>query len=317
MANNIKQIKIGNTTYDLVDAGARDLINSLNLNGIKFILSSVAANTPEGVRTLGTNGSVITGELTAIGSYKGTTIAGGGAGSIYLVKSIPESDNPYDERDVYDEYVVLYKGSNSNPSADTVASNFVWERLGNTEIDFSELGALAYKNAAEGNYTPEGSISVTVNTSDATKDVTPAGTISQPTFTGDSKTITSSFTPAGTINKPAINVTPTTDEIQPVSSVGSLPTWSASVTDEVLSFTFGAGTLPTLGTKKTFVTGATAALAAAPTFTGTPGEATATYKPTGTVSQPSFSGTTKTITVKVPSTTSGTFTGTPKKVTVS
>lgn len=142
MANNIKQIKIDNTYYDLVDTGARDLISNLTLNGIKFILSDAAIKTPYGVQTLDSNGDVITGTLKARNSYIS------GAGLIYLVKSAPiQSDDPYGgEKDVYDEYVVLYKGSNDNPSADTVEANFAWERLGNTEIDFSELGALAKKD---------------------------------------------------------------------------------------------------------------------------------------------------------------------------
>lgn len=81
---------------------------------------------------------------------------------------------------------------------------------------------------------------------------------------------TGSFTPAGSVSKPAVTVTPTTDTIQPVSSVGSAATFTVSGEE----LTIVAGTAPTLGSAKTFVTGASAELAAAPSFTGTAGTVT-------------------------------------------
>lgn len=79
-----------------------------------------------------------------------------------------------------------------------------------------------------------------------------------------------SFTPAGTVSKPNVTVTPSTDAIQPVSDVGSMPTYT--VTGETL--VIGAGAVPTLGTAKEFLTGASAELASTPTFTGTAGTVT-------------------------------------------
>ena len=81
---------------------------------------------------------------------------------------------------------------------------------------------------------------------------------------------TGSFTPAGSVSKPAVTVTPTTDTIQPVSSVGT----AASFTVSGEELTIVAGTAPTLGSAKTFVTGASAELDAAPSFTGTAGTVT-------------------------------------------
>lgn len=78
------------------------------------------------------------------------------------------------------------------------------------------------------------------------------------------------FTPSGSVSKPNVNVTPATDTIQPVSSVGTMPTFTVS--GEKLTITNGSA--PTLGTAKTFMTGASAELAAAPTFTGTEGTVT-------------------------------------------
>lgn len=80
---------------------------------------------------------------------------------------------------------------------------------------------------------------------------------------------TGSFTPEGSVGAPSVTVTPTTDSIQPVSDVGSMPTYS--VTGETL--VISAGSVPTLGTAKTFMTGASAT-ASAPVFTGTEGTVT-------------------------------------------
>jgi len=78
------------------------------------------------------------------------------------------------------------------------------------------------------------------------------------------------FTPQGNVSKPSVSVTPATDTIQPVSDVGSMPTYT--VTGETL--VIGAGAVPSLGTAKEFMTGATAALDSNPTFTGTAGTVT-------------------------------------------
>lgn len=300
MANEIKKIKVNNVDYSIVDQGARDLIANLTLNGIKFIISDSKENTPAGVTNNSISGSDKVGTLTAAMAFTD------GAGQIFLVSS---SNTP--DKDYFDEYIVVEVNTGGG-------KEYRWERLGNTEIDFDNLGDLAYKDSASGSYKPEGTISVSVSTSNSSKDVTPAGTVSQPTFTGTEGEATATYKPKGTVSKPNITVTPTTDEIQPVSSVGSLPTWSASVDSSgTLSFNFGQGSLPSLGSAKEFLTGATAVLASNPTFTGTQETIKSSYTPEGSVSQPEFTGTGKTITVKEPSGASGTFTGTTKTITVS
>lgn len=79
-----------------------------------------------------------------------------------------------------------------------------------------------------------------------------------------------SFTPAGSVSRPGVTVTPTTDNIPNVTSVGSMPTYT--VTGETL--VISAGITPTLGTPIAAMTGASAALDADPTFTGTAGTVT-------------------------------------------
>lgn len=70
---------------------------------------------------------------------------------------------------------------------------------------------------------------------------------------------TGSFTPSGSI-------TPSSTTVNSITAVGTLPTWSASVNNEVLSFSFNQGTLPTKGANQTVLTGAS--------FSGTAGTVT-------------------------------------------
>ena len=100
-----------------------------------------------------------------------------------------------------------------------------WQEFGN----LSDLGALAYKDSASGN-----------------------------------------FTPAGTVSKPNVSVTPSQTSIPNVTSVGSMPTYTVS--GETLVIT--AGSVPTLGTAIEAMTGASAELDSAPSFSGTQGSVT-------------------------------------------
>ena len=209
-----------------------------------------------------------------------------------------------------------------------------WNEMG----DLSVIGALGFKNSASGdytpagtnstpiftgvsmtstgNFTPEGSIEIDIG--DGTVNYVPTGTVSQPSFLGAETILQPTFTPsgsvemslgngqanyvpAGTVTKPDITVTPTTDSVYSITDPGSLPSLSMTVTNENLAFAFSPGTLPTKGAAQTVMTGATAALNNAPsfsgtgvdfeyTFTGTQGTGSVTYTPSGTVTQPTFSG---------------------------
>lgn len=83
-------------------------------------------------------------------------------------------------------------------------------------------------------------------------------------------TATGKFTPQGSVSKPSITVTPSTTNVPNVTDVGSMPTYT--VTGETL--VISAGTVPTLGTSIAAMTGATAELDNAPSFTGTEGTVT-------------------------------------------
>jgi hypothetical protein len=127
----------------------------------------------------------------------------------------------------------LTDGSETNPitiGGESVEANvggmaqydsieFVWNGTEWQEIGRANFGALAFKNSAEGTYTPAGSVSVS-------------------------------------------EAADSTDTVTGVTAVGTLP--SFSVSSETL--TFDAGTLPTAGSEKTFVTASGARTA---TFSGT------------------------------------------------
>lgn len=178
-----------------------------------------------------------------------------------------------------------------------------WHEFG----DMTGLGSLAMKDNASAAYTP-------------------AGTVSQPTFTGNSLSSTGNFTPSGTINVSAssgsgtsytpegelsapmisVKTAGSTASVTPFGTAGSLPSLSMTVSDGVLAISFNQGSLPTAGTAVTVKTGDAVYEATAPafygtekklSFSGTEGSVSVSGTPSGTVSQPTFTGTESTITV--------------------
>ena len=82
-----------------------------------------------------------------------------------------------------------------------------WHALGSLD----SLGALAYKDNASGSYKPEGTVSkptftgssstVTITATDNTSgNYQPKGTVSKPNFTGSNSTFSGTFTPEGTVS---------------------------------------------------------------------------------------------------------------------
>ena len=172
---------------------------------------------------------------------------------------------------IFDEYEFVWNGSK-------------WQEFGS----IGSLKALAFKDSASGSYTPYGSVS-------------------QPTFTGSSSAIaftitedsSGNYTPAGSVAAPTISVETagTTTTVNSITDVGTLPAWSATVSGETLTISWSQGTLPTKGSDTTVKTGDASYEATAPAFTGTKVQFTGTATASGTVSQPTFTGTQDTITV--------------------
>ena len=272
---DISQIKLPNgTTYNIKDANARERIEALESFTTYLGVTTTALTDGATTNPITINGQNVTAQ----------------SGNIVL----------------YGNQEFIFDGTH-------------WNQFG----DLSSLGSLAYKNTASGSFTP-------------------AGTVSQPSFTGDTMNSTGSFTPAGSVklansNKTAavsaaesgaVTYTPdgtvaaptisvktagTTTTVNSITAVGTLPTYTVS--GEVLTLT--QGTLPTKGKNQTVKTGDAAYQATAPEFTGTgvrlvtgnisvpssasfsgtAGAVSVSGTPSGTVSQPNFTGTTGSVTV--------------------
>lgn len=210
-------------------------------------------------------------------------------------------------------YVVQY-GSN-----EFVFNGTSWQLFG----EAGAFGSLAFKNSASGNYTPAGSVSQpTFTGSQATVslDYTPSGSISKPTFTGTSGTLSTKYTPAGSVTAPTLDVKLKTTTVNSITNVGTLPSLSFTVSGEDLKIDWSAGTLPTKGSNTTVATSVSSATATAPTFSGSESTLSVNYTPSGSISKPTFTGTSDTISTTI--TPAGTvskpsFTGTAATITVS
>lgn len=167
-------------------------------------------------------------------------------------------------------------------SAEFLFDGTAWAEMG----DISSLGALAFKDSASGSFTPSGSVSQPTFTgqssalsisvsADTSGNYQPAGTVSKPSFTGSSMTSTGVFTPSGSVS---VSTNATTNKTATVSKASS-----------------GTATYTPEGT------------VSAPTFTGTATTSSGKFTPAGSVS---LSNENKTATVSKAS--SGTATYTPE-----
>ncbi len=133
-------------------------------------------------------------------------------------------------------YLVIYS------SKEFVFDGTKWIELG----DLSALGDLAWKDSATGSYTPAGTVSqptftgtetnVTVSVSTSSSgNYQPAGTVSQPTFTGTSTESTGSFTPAGSVSVSTNGTTNKATTVAPAASGAATYTPEGSVSAPTIS----------------------------------------------------------------------------------
>lgn len=220
----ISKIKLpSGNVYDIKDSVARQAISG----GITFVISWNGASTPvvsdipAGV-VVKYNGTDYTGTMSAESSQ---------AGAFYLVASSS------DARNIYSEYVAI--GETGSKS---------WEKLGDTSVDLSDLGALAYLDTvslAKGS--GDNVLGESTTFTNAASSVSFSG--------GSSDTFVKSY--PGATSKLATTTVPN------VTSAGSASTWSFALgtgTDaETLIISGGNGSAPTLGTAKTVATGSLSA----------------------------------------------------------
>lgn len=148
----------------------------------------------------------------------------------------------------------------------TVAQEFIydgeaWSLFGDLSAAANWLGDLAYNDTASADYTPEGSVNVVLNPTNATviAQVTDAGTV--PTYEATEATVVGQVINTGTV--PTFEATEATVLIG-VSTAGTLPTFTPT-SASVLTGVSTAGTLPSFTSTSTEVI-ATATQGELPTF---------------------------------------------------
>lgn len=108
MSNYISKILVNGVEYEIKDTVARQ-------GGVRFILSTDAASTPLGVEWTPSGGDKVTGTLTAANADKN---------AIYLVPGEIAS-----VKNIYREFVAV----------NTTGTTYIWEQLGDTEIDLKDV----------------------------------------------------------------------------------------------------------------------------------------------------------------------------------
>lgn len=297
----ISKLTIGEKTYYLKDAEARELLKTLGTAAKKDVAAGVSAD-EQGLVTgaqvqaaiAGISGSMhFRGVVT---SFDDITDPAAGDVIIIGVKEYVYGGEPATWHELGDESIYALKtvtigtqNLSANINLDTLATDM-------------GLGALAKKDSATGTVAGQtisgvkatgnvtGSIAVALNQTAtaatlAKSAYTPAGEIAADvTATGKvaiAKDAENGVQISGSVSAPTVTVTPATDSIKKVTSVGTLPTkaadiftangddtftagskaaWSANVDDasETLSFSFTANDLPTFkqGAKASYTEGA-------------------------------------------------------------
>lgn len=296
----ISKLTIGDKTYYLKDAEARGLLATLGTAAQKDVAAGVGAD-EQGLVT----GAMVQAAIAGIASsmhFRGVftstaEVTDPAAGDVIIVgvKEYVYGGDPADWHELGDETLYALKtvtigtqNLSANINLDTLATDMGLGKLAKKD---SATGTVAGQTItgvkATGNVT--GSIAVALNQTAtaatlAKSAYSPAGTIAADvTATGKvsiAKDAENGVQISGSVSAPTVTVTPATDSIKKVTSVGTLPTkaadiftangddtftagskaaWSANVdeTSETLSFSFTANDLPTFkqGAKASYTEG--------------------------------------------------------------
>lgn len=293
----ISKLTVGDKTYYLKDAEVRALLETLGNAAQKDVAAGVSAEEQGLVTGAQVQAAIanLTGAMHFIGVKDSLPdTAEDGDVVIIGVKEYVYANKSWHE--LGDE--TLYALKSFKIGTQDLSSTFSLETL-KTDLG---LGALAYKSSATGTVagqtitgvkatgTSAGSIEVgltqTSTAATLTKsDYTPSGDITGSVTAAGSVSIAKDADNgtqiSGSVSAPTVTITPNTDSIKKVTSVGTLPTkaadtftpngddtftagsqaaWSANVDDEseTLSFSFTANTLPTFtqGAKASYAEGA-------------------------------------------------------------
>lgn len=297
----ISKLTIGEKTYYLKDAEARELLKTLGTAAKKDVAAGVGADEQGLVTGAQVQAAIagIAGSMHFRGVFASTAaVTDPAAGDVIIVgvKEYVYGGDPADWHELGDETLYALKtitigtqNLSANINLDTLAADMGLGKLAKKD---SATGTVAGQTItgvkATGNVT--GSVAVALNQTAtaatlAKSAYSPAGTIAADvTATGKvsiAKDAENGVQISGSVSAPTVTVTPATDSIKKVTSVGTLPTkaadiftangddtftagskaaWSANVdeTSETLSFSFTANDLPTFkqGAKASYTEGA-------------------------------------------------------------
>lgn len=297
----ISKLTIGDKTYYLKDAEVRELLKTLGTAAKKDVAAGVGADEQGLVTGAQVQAAIagIAGSMHFRGVVSATSdIKDPAPGDVVIVgvKEYVYGGEPADWHELGDESIYALKSFKIGTQA--LEGTFSLETL-KTDLG---LGALAYKDSATGTVAGQtitglkakgnsaGSINVALTqTSTAAtltkSDYTPSGDVAGTVVANGTVSIAKNDEEgtqiSGSVSAPTVTVTPATDTIKKVTSVGTLPSkdkdafspngddeftqgsqaaWSANVDDasETLSFSFTTNTLPTFkqGTKASYTEGA-------------------------------------------------------------
>jgi hypothetical protein len=296
----ISKLTIGERTYYLKDAEARELLATLGTAAKKDVAAGVSAG-EQGLVT----GAMVQEAIAGIAGsmhFRGVVasfddIANPAAGDVIIigVKEYVYGGEPAAWHELGDESIYALKtvtigtqNLSANINLDTLAHDMGLGKLAKKD---SAKGTVAGQTIsglkAKGNTAGSIAVELTQTSTAATltkSDYTPAGDVTGTVVANGSVGIAKSDAGtqiSGTVSAPTVTVTPATDSIKKVTSVGTLPTkaadtftpngddiftqgskasWSANVDEasETLSFSFTANDLPTFtqGAKASYTEGA-------------------------------------------------------------
>lgn len=296
----ISKLTIGDKTYYLKDAEARELLKTLGTAAKKDVAAGVGAD-EQGLVTgaqvqaaiAGISGSMhFRGVVT---SFDDITDPAAGDVIIIGVKEYVYGGEPATWHELGDESIYALKtvtigtqNLSANINLDTLATDMGLGKLAKKDsatgtVASQTISGLKAKGNAAGSIAVE--LTQTATAATLTKsDYTPSGDVTGSVTAAGSVSIAKDAENgtqiSGSVSAPTVTVTPATDTIKKVTSVGTLPTktadtftangddtftagsqaaWSANVDDasETLSFSFTANTLPTFkqGAKASYTEG--------------------------------------------------------------
>ena len=297
----ISKLTIGEKTYYLKDDEARELLATLGTAAKKDVAAGVSAEEQGLVTGAQVQAAIagIAGSMHFRGVFTSTAeVTDPAAGDVIIVgvKEYVYGGDPAAWHELGDESIYALKTvtiGNQNLSAninlDTLAADMGLGKLAKKD---SATGTVAGQtiSGVKATGTSTGSIAVeltqtstaaTLTKSDYTPSGDVAGTVVANGSVSIAKDAENGTQISGTVSAPTVTVTPATDTIKKVTSVGTLPTkaadtfvpngddefnagsqaaWSANVDEasETLSFSFTANTLPTFtqGAKASYTEGA-------------------------------------------------------------